>query len=236
VAQRGTDEPGIQRIKERFRQGAEASLPAIWSRAMLWEHSDSIVVLAPAGRDGDDTLRERVDVLRASVERRLAGPTISAGVGRVYSDLTKLHHSYQEAEHALQIGTAFSGPSSTMSFDALGVYRLLFHLREQPELRAFCEETIGALHRYDEEHGSHLLQTLACFLERQGNLSETARALHLHRNGLLYRLSRIEKIGACDLNNPTQRLAMQIALLARPLLERKYGYPVVTTAFRERGA
>lgn len=235
VAHQGTDERGIQRVKERFRQSVEASLPAIWGRAMLWEHSDSIVALAPAGRDGAQSLRERVELLRASVERRLAGPSISAGVGRAYSDLTKLHLSYQEAEHALQIGTAFSGPSSTTTFDALGVYRLLFHLREQPELRAFCDETIGSLHRYDEEHGSHLLQTLACFLERQGNLSETARALHLHRNGLLYRLSRIEKIGSCDLNNPTQRLAMQIALLARPLLQTKHGYALPSSAHRERG-
>ena len=132
-----------------------------------------------------------------------------------------MKESLREAEHALVIGTAVSGLSTTTNFDDLGAYRLLFHLRDQPELQSFCEETIGSLARYDDEHDSHLLETLQVFLDLQGNLSQTARALHLHRNGLLYRLSRIEKTGNVDLNNPSQRLALQIALLARPLLQRK---------------
>jgi purine catabolism regulator len=200
----------------------DASAPAIWSKTLIWEHSDSMVVLAPVSKDLDpQSLRRRVEMLRGGVEKRLAGPSISAGVGRPCGDLTKLHHSYKEAEHALRIGTAFSGPSSTAAFDDLGAYRLLFHLRDQPELRTFCEETVGALELYDEQHKSHLVDTLSAFLDLQGNISETARTLHLHRNGLLYRLSRIEKIAGCDLSNSAQRLALQLALLARPLLRRE---------------
>jgi purine catabolism regulator len=175
-----------------------------------------------------------VGTLREKVEQRLSGPSISAGIGRAYADLTKLWHSYQEAEHALRIGMAVSGPSSNSAFDDLGAYRLLFHLRDQPELQTFCEETIGDLERYDEQHDSHLVETLACFLDLQGNLSETARALHLHRNGLLYRLSRIEKIAGCDLSNSAQRLALQLAVLARPLLRRKRGKPASPRGERGR--
>jgi purine catabolism regulator len=222
IARHDMDESGIQRIKERFRRHVEASIPAIWSRTLIWEHSDSIVVLAPAGKDYRSTsFVDRVEVLRESVQRKLDGPSISAGIGRPYADLTKLRQSYQEAEHALRIGTAVSGAAATSAFDDLGAYRLLYYLREQPELEVFCEETIGELARYDEEHNSHLLETLAAYLDLQGNLSQTARTLHLHRNGLLYRIARIEKIAGCDLNNPSQRLALQIALLAQPLLQRK---------------
>jgi purine catabolism regulator len=222
VQQLDTDEKGIQQLKERFRRSVDACIPGIWRRTMIWEHSDSIVILAPAGREWDvHQLHDRVETLRAAVERRLTGPTISAGIGRAYDDLTKLQNSYREAEHALRIGAAVSGLSSTTVFEELGVYRLLFLVRDQPELYTFCDETIGALIRYDEEHKSHLLETLTSFLELQGNLSQTARALHLHRNGLLYRLSRIEKVAECDLSNASQRLALQVALLARPVLQRK---------------
>ncbi|HEX6508355.1 MAG TPA: helix-turn-helix domain-containing protein [Chloroflexota bacterium] len=218
------DERGIQQLKERFRRSVDASAPAIWSKTLVWEHSDSMVVLAPVAKDLDpQALRRRVEMLRGGVEKRLAGPSISAGIGRPCGELSKLQHSYKEAEHALRIGTAFSGPSSTAAFDDLGAYRLLFHLRDQPELRTFCEETVGALENYDEQHKSHLVDTLAAFLDLQGNISETARSLHLHRNGLLYRLSRIEKIAGCDLGNSAQRLALQLALLARPLLRRERG-------------
>ena len=221
IGQHHIDEQGIQRLKERFRRSIEAYMPAIWSRTMIWEHSDSMIVLAPYSRERDGAVVERIEDLRANVQKRLAGPTISAGIGRPYSDLTRLKESLREAEHALVIGAAVSGLSTTTNFDDLGAYRLLFHLRDQPELQNFCEETIGSLARYDDDHDSHLLETLQVFLDLQGNLSQTARALHLHRNGLLYRLSRIEKTGSVDLNNPSQRLALQIALLARPLLQRK---------------
>jgi purine catabolism regulator len=222
IANHTMDESGIQRIKERFRRSVDASIPAIWSRTLIWEHSDSVVVLAPVGKDYKPrAFRERVEALRAGVERRLAGPNISAGIGRPYADLRDLQHSYHESEHALRIGMAVSGPSSTSAFDDLGAYRLLFYLRDHPELQVFCTETLGALERYDEQHGVNLLETLRCYLDLQGNLSQAARALHLHRNGLLYRLSRIEKIAGCDLNDPTQRLALQLALLARPLVTRR---------------
>jgi PucR family transcriptional regulator, purine catabolism regulatory protein len=221
VGRNDLDESGIQRVKERFRRCVEASVPGIWSKTLLWEHSDSIVVLAPAGRERHRALVERVEMLRGKVEQKLGGPTISAGIGRAYGDLTRLPSSYQEAEHALRIGTVVSGAAATSAFEDLGAYRLLYYLRDQPELQSFCEETIGGLVHYDLEHNSHLLETLSVFLDNQGNLSQTSRDLHLHRNGLLYRMSRIEKIAGCDLNNVSQRLALQIALLARPLLQRK---------------
>lgn len=220
IERHGIDESGIQQLKERFRRSIDACIPGIWSRTLVWEHSDSMVVLAPAGKYDARIFRRRVETLRENVEKRLAGPSISAGVGRTYSDLSRLRNSYQEAEHALRIGTAISGYSSTAAFDELGAYRLLFHLRDQPELQSFCEETLGALERYDEQHNTHLLETLTCFLDLQGNISETARSLHLHRNGLLYRLTRIQKIAGCDLESSTHRLALQLALLARPLLRR----------------
>jgi purine catabolism regulator len=218
------DEGGIQQLKERFRRSLDASIPAVWSRTLIWEHSDSMIVLAPAGKQPTpQSLRERVESIRAKVEARLAGPSVSAGVGRVTADLTKLHASYREAEHALLIGAAVHGPSHTTSFEELGAYRLLYHLRDQPELDLFCEESIGALERYDRERGTALVETLGTLLQYQGNLSQTARALHLHRNGLLYRLARIETIAQCDLDDPAQRLSLQLAFLARPLIQRKRG-------------
>lgn len=218
------NESGIQQLKERFRRSLDASIPAIWSRTLIWEHSDSLIVLAPPGKKFTaESLRDRVETLRAKVERKLDGPSVSAGIGRVYTDLTKLQDSYRESEHALAIGAAINGPSSTSSFEQLGVYRLLYHLRDQPELDMFCEETIGALEHYDQEHATTLVETLGTFLQLQGNLSQTARELHLHRNGLLYRLSRIEAIAQCDLSNPSQRLSLQLAFLARPLVRRARG-------------
>ena len=101
------------------------------------------------------------------------------------------------------------------------MYRLLFHLRNEPELLSFCEETIGRLEEYDAGHEGQLTETIQTYLELQGNVTRSAEALHLHRNGLLYRLNRIQDLAGVSLDNPTERLALQLALLARPLVKKR---------------
>jgi sugar diacid utilization regulator len=222
VAQ-ASDEAGIQRIKHRFRQGVEGWLDSAWgSSAMVWEHSDALVVLTQATKDHDrSTMLQRVETLRAHVQLRLAGPSISAGIGRPATSMARLQESFAQAEHAARIGSVVFGAGTTTDYSDLGVYRLLFHLRHEPELVSFCEETIGRLEEYDAGHEGQLTETIQTYLELQGNVTRAAEALHLHRNGLLYRLNRIQDLAGVSLDNPTERLALQLALLARPLVKKQ---------------
>jgi purine catabolism regulator len=65
-----------------------------------------------------------------------------------------------------------------------------------------------------------LLETVEVYLACNGNLSEAARRLHLHRNSLLYRLHHIRDLLGHDLDNPELRLALQLALKGRRVLEQ----------------
>src|SRR6266704_389199 len=102
--------------------------------------------------------------------------------------------SLREAQQALEIGRRLFGDGQIHSFARLGIYRLLFYLHEQSELADFYQETLGPLIHYDSHSNSALIETLEAYFRCNGNLSETARAMHLHRNSLLYRLGRIEEI------------------------------------------
>lgn len=221
IRDRGSDEGAVQRMKHRFRQAAENWLDSAWPvETMVWEHSDALVVLAPA-RDDRAAFLQRVETLRAHTQLRLAGPTISAGVGEPRAHVQELQDSFAEAEHAARIGSAVYGAGATTAYRDLGVYRLLFHLRDEPELAEFRDQTIGALERYDQRHDGRLLETLRTYLDLQGNVTRAADALHLHRNGLLYRLSRIETLAGISLADPSDRLAVQLAVLARPLIAKR---------------
>ena len=93
--------------------------------------------------------------------------------------------------------------------------------RDHPaQLQAFVDETLGPLLDSDSRSNSALMETLEGFFRYNGNLSETARAMHLHRNSLLYRLGRIEELLGRSLEDPELRLSLQIALKIRHLLER----------------
>jgi PucR family transcriptional regulator, purine catabolism regulatory protein len=90
------------------------------------------------------------------------------------------------------------------------VFRLLMQIEHNPELIAFQEEILGPLLAY--EGGRELIHTLEVYFEHNGNLSQTAEALFVHRNTLIYRLERIADIAHMNLDLPETRLAVQLAL------------------------
>jgi purine catabolism regulator len=144
-------------------------------------------------------------------------PIYSCGVGRVTKNLQDIPQSMREAQQALEIGRRLFGEGKIHSFVRLGIYRLLFHLDGKEDLLDFYQETLGPLLIHDMRNDGTLVETLEGFFRCNGNLSETARSMHLHRNSLLYRLDRIEEILGRSLEDPELRLSLQIALKIRHL-------------------
>ena len=157
------------------------------------------------------------DVHAAAVASGI-GP-ITSGAGETHPRLADAPAAIEEAEQAAQLVRSLYGPGQQVCLSDLGLYRLLYHLRGTPELRAFYNQTLGALAAYDRRTGGDLLATLEAYFASRANLSETARRLNLHRNSLLYRVQRIEETGQVDLQDPEALLALQVALKARHLLD-----------------
>jgi purine catabolism regulator len=131
------------------------------------------------------------------------------GIGTPAQDLTAWRDSFRQAGQALEMARRL-GESKPLYFPDLSVYRLLMQIEHNPELMSFQEETIGPLLAH--ESGNDLIHTLEAYFENKGNLSQTAEALYIHRNTLLYRMERIQEILKLDLDRPTSRLAVQLAL------------------------
>lgn len=143
--------------------------------------------------------------------------TSTVGIGRVARRVQGIPQSFREAQQALEIGRRLLGEGKLHSFARLGIYRLLFYLDGQRELIDFYQETLGPLLTHDSRNEGPLIETLEGFFRCNGNLSETARTMHLHRNSLLYRLGRIEELLGRSLEDPELRLSLQIALKIRHL-------------------
>lgn len=55
--------------------------------------------------------------------------------------------------------------------------------------------------QYDRKNTTELYKTLCAFLDNEKNYLETAKALHVHRNTLKYRLGRIAELTGISLDN-----------------------------------
>jgi len=131
------------------------------------------------------------------------------GIGLEALDLSDWRTSFRQAGQALEMARRLEA-DKVMFFPDLSIYRLLLQIEHNPELAAFQEETLGALLAL--ENNQELVRTLESYFAHNGNISQTADALFIHRNTLIYRLERIGSILSQDLDNPETRLALQLAL------------------------
>ena len=188
-----------------------------WPGGWIFIEARRVIALLPISAapntEEEPALLSRLERVQARVQQQHEHcPPFSGGLGRVAKSLPDIPQAYREAHQALEIGRRLFGGEKLHSFASLGVYRLLFHLDGNSELAQFYQEMLGPLLNADTRGDGTLIETLEGFFRYNGNLSEAARAMHLHRNSLLYRLGRIEEILGRPLEDPEFRLALQIAL------------------------
>jgi len=204
-------------------------LQRIWPTCWVSFEARRVLALLPSNEsigidesEIEKVIFTRMDRVQARLQQGKIGngnlPIFTAGIGRIADDVQQISQSYREAQQALEIGRRLFGEGSIHYFARLGIYRLLFHLYEHEELSDFYQETLAPLLESDS-HSSALLETLECFFNCNGNLSQTARTMHLHRNSLLYRLGRIEELLGRSLEDAELRLSLQIALKIRHMLK-----------------
>jgi sugar diacid utilization regulator len=139
---------------------------------------------------------------------------VTIGVGHADSDGRSLRRSYEEAQEAADIGRRLSPGARVMCFWELGLMDWLYQLSPEALQANRFLAIVETLAEHDQRTKGDLVRTLEAYLEKGGALAEAASLLTVHRNTLLYRISRIEEIADVDLRNVEQRLNLHVALKA----------------------
>jgi len=143
---------------------------------------------------------------------------VSIGISTAVENLKDLARAYKEAQIAIEVGKVFETEKNILSYDNLGIGRLIYQLPT-----TLCEMFIsevfkrGTLESLDRE----TLMTIQCFFENNLNVSETSRKLFVHRNTLVYRLEKIKKITGLDLREFEHAITFKVALMVKKYLNSK---------------
>ncbi len=143
---------------------------------------------------------------------------VSIGIGTVVDNIKDLARSYKEAQVALEVGKVFDTEKNIISYENLGIGRLIYQL-PTTLCEMFLQEVFknGSLVALDRE----TLTTIQCFFENNLNVSETSRKLFVHRNTLVYRLEKIRKLTGLDLREFDHAITFKVALMVKRYLTTK---------------
>lgn len=135
---------------------------------------------------------------------------IHVAYGTTVNGLKEVSRSYKEAKMALDIGKIFFDERSIVAYTELGIGRLIYQL-PMPLCKLFIKEIFDGISpdEFDEE----TLTTINKFFENSLNVSETSRKLFIHRNTLVYRLDKLQKITGLDLRVFEDAITFKIALM-----------------------
>lgn len=132
------------------------------------------------------------------------------GYSTVTDSFTQLARIYQEASAALKIRHTFFAERDTAAYDKLGLGRLIAELPADL-CNAFLYEVFGD--HIPDDLDEETQNTIHKFYENNLNISETARQLYLHRNTLVYRLERLEKMLGLDIRKFEDAMTFKVAMM-----------------------
>ncbi|MBO4929887.1 MAG: helix-turn-helix domain-containing protein [Clostridia bacterium] len=150
-----------------------------------------------------------------------AGIDHVVGIGSVANQLKDIARSFKEAQVAVEIGRVFDENITMMSYENLGIGRLIYQL-PTTLCEMFLSEVFkkGSVDSLDEE----TLFTIQKFFENNLNVSETSRKLFVHRNTLVYRLEKIKKLTGLDLREFDNAIVLKVALMVKQYLRSRENF------------
>jgi carbohydrate diacid regulator len=159
-----------------------------------------------------------LEKLAGSISDTLSGEFFThvlIGIGTVVEGIKDLARSFKEAQMALEVGKVFDTEKTIVSYDNLGIARLIYQL-PVTLCETFLKEVFnhGSIESLDQE----TLFTIQKFFENNLNVSETSRKLFVHRNTLVYRLEKIKKLTGLDLREFDHAIVFKIALMVKKYL------------------
>ncbi len=159
--------------------------------------------------------------LYSILNKQISNTTFLIGIGRQYETIRSLHKSFSEANESIRLMQKFEDSGGVSHFEDHSIYHFLDSNIKDMELEEFFVKRLGKVYEQDQLHGTSYIITLENYFQNNLNISETAKAMFLHRNTLIYRIEKIKEILNSDLKNSEELLQIQLALKIFRLLNKK---------------
>ncbi len=166
----------------------------------------------------EEELDRRVDRF-AETLRRLGAVCC---VSNHFSTLRGLRFAHDQVRFLIQMENANSArvsggdelPGHVCRYQDGMLFHILSDFFERHPFRFYCRQSFERMTKNEGEGDVSAARLLYTYLIHESNATTTARELHMHRNGVIYRVNRIEERYGYDLTDPVQRTLLLLLCMA----------------------
>ncbi|HIY77483.1 MAG TPA: helix-turn-helix domain-containing protein [Candidatus Borkfalkia excrementavium] len=144
------------------------------------------------------------------------GVRVRIGVGGTVRHFDEIASSYRQADTALRMSEVFKSKGDVHTYREFVLTKMLEDIPE-----AKLGEYFSILLEGDAKEllkDEDMVNTAEEFLENNLNVSETSRNLYMHRNTLMYRLDKIERVTGLNLRNFTDAVTFRVITILSKLI------------------
>ena len=214
-------EETIQAIKTGIQTIIRTYLKDHPRRTLVMENGMGYIVLLSVQAEGDlSAFKHMAGELLMQLRAAYPDLRFSAGFGNPVSEVERINISRSEAELARKVGRTLNTNKARQvtTFNELGCMRFLGAASDDLEMRKFYHEYLGPILSYDKQNGTELVKTLEAYFENNQKLKQTAEALFVHKNSVIYRIKKIEDILGESLDDSEIAFNLQMCLKIREII------------------
>lgn len=178
----------------------------VYSNSCIISHKGCTVIICNISR-AKITPQEMADIMNRYCRIR----EINAGISIAFDDLSLLSSFYSQSSIAAEYA-ALNRLNTCDSFSTHAMQHILEHLSSDLHYKALCPQGLLELIKYDKLKGKNFTEVLKIYLENNMSIAKTINILYMHRTTFLYQIERIKEILDMDLNDPDNRIWIQLAL------------------------
>jgi len=193
----GTEEGN--EILHRIQKG----LRKLLKNGIVFEEKARLIILV-VGNSEDE-------IIEASEKICQEDKNIFIGIGTTVQHMNEIYKSYHRAATAYKL-TKHPIPKNVVSYNEIGVYKLLTDQKEEVICSEFAEQMLGSIIKYDKENGTDYLKILISYFENECSIINTARSLYCHKNTMTYKINKIKEILGYEILDNENRMSIMIAI------------------------
>jgi sugar diacid utilization regulator len=158
-------------------------------------------IVAIFNHNNDEEFQQYVKCLHSMLKNLKKKGCIST----IFTKFEKLKPCYEQLKTVCEF---YTWKENEYLAEAKNYSRLLtlYNYKDEEKLQLLCNNSICEMKDFDIQHKTNYLQTLACYLEHERSIKQTAATLHIHRNTLISRIKKINELWKLNLDDSSSRL------------------------------